>query len=162
VGRFGIPNRSGILLWRPGWNSAPVYFSDSTASNRVGTFTKSNQTAPLINRQDLVKIPGDFDGDLLTDIMLINYASPQGRSILFSNGTGSYTSSSMAIMNSSLTGPEFNYAAICGSNPMVGRFNNGSKDDVLLWKSGWNSNPIMFGGTQQIMTAPTSSIPTSI
>jgi serralysin len=159
VGRFGVPNRSGILLWRPGWNTAPVYFSDSTENNRVGTFTKSNQNAPVINRQDVMKIPGDFNGDLLTDVMLIDYASPQGLAILFSNGNGSYTDRSMAIMNRSLTGPEFNYVAIRASTPMVGRFDNGSKDDVLLWKSGWNSNPIMFGQSQSTITASNISDP---
>jgi len=153
VGRFGVPNRSGVLLWRPGWGSAPVYFSDSTPGNRVGTFTKSNRTAPGINRQEVTKIAGDFNGDLLTDVMLIDYGSPQALGILFSNGDGSYTDRSMSILDPTLTAPQPNYAGIQASNPLVGRFDGNARDDILLWRSDWNSNPILFGRSSLIMTA---------
>ena len=153
VGRFGVPNRSGILLWRPGWGSAPVYFSNSTPNNRVGTFTKTNRSAPVINRHDVTKIAGDFNGDLLTDIMLIDYGAPQALPILFSNGDGSYTDRAMSIMDPTLSQPEYNYTGIRASNPLVGRFDGNLRDDVLLWRSDWNSNPIMFGKTSTVVTA---------
>jgi hypothetical protein len=153
VGRFANNTRSGILLWRPGWTTAPIYFSSSTPSSRTGAFTTTNNAAPNINRRDVTKIPGDFDGDGITDIMLVDYAAPTTLEILFSNGNGVYTHNSMTVLNSITGAAEPKYVAFRSANPLVGRFSSGLHDDVLLWRSDWNSNPILFGDLRTVMRA---------
>jgi len=96
VGVFGSARRAGILLTRPDWSTAPVYDSESVPGARTGRFLKTNRLAPGINRQDVVRIPGDFDGDGLTDIMMVDPFGvvgprPNGGS---SSSGGSGTSSS--------------------------------------------------------------------
>jgi hypothetical protein len=153
VGRYGTNNRSGILLWRPGWTTAPTYFSSSTPTSRTGAFTTTNNAAPNINRRDVTKIPGDFDGDGITDIMLVDYAAPATLEILFSNGNGVYSHNSMTVLNLVTGAAESKYVAFRSANPLVGRFSSGPHDDVLLWRSDWNSNPIMFGNLRFVMHA---------
>ena len=153
VGRFGAANKAGILLSRPGWNTAPIYFSDSTAANRVGSFTKTNFAAARINDPMVVKLPGDFDGDQLTDVLMLDYDNPTAFRVLFAVGNGSYVDSSLSIMDWTFSRPEFNYATIRASNPIVGRFNIGTRSDVLLWRNGWQSNPILFGDSRLRVSA---------
>ncbi len=148
VGRFAAPNRAGILLSRQGWNTAPIYFSNSTAANRTGTFTKTNFPAALINDPRVIKLPGDFDGDTLTDILLLDQDNPTVFRVLFAGGNGTHVDRTLTVFNRAFNAAEFNYATIRSTNPIIGRFDAGLSNDVLLWRSDWNSNPIMFGGNR--------------
>lgn len=160
VGRFGIGAKEGILLWRPGWGSTPVYFSTSTASNRNGLFTKTNQ--PVVggfNSLDRHKIAGDFDGDGDTDIMVVNYFTPNTLTIYFNQQGGTFSPTNMLIRNRAQTANETNYAGLTASIPLVGRFDSGATTDVLLWRADFGSNPIMFGHSATVVLASNNGDP---
>ena len=92
LGDFDGRNGADVVVWRPGWNSIPVYFANGDGTFRVTNI--DHRDAWAFNDSDITKLVGDFDGDGRSDIALANrlgISGSRGTPVFFSNGDGSFT-----------------------------------------------------------------------
>ena len=132
VGDFNGDGRADIALWKPGWNSTPVYLS-----NGDGTFRYTNwyQLQAAINDPAARRIVADFNGDGRADI-LVSKAGWNSTPVYFANPDGSLRWTNYA--------QSFSPINDLSATPMVGDFDGDGRADVALWRAGWGSTPVYF------------------
>jgi hypothetical protein len=129
VGDFNGDGKTDVALWRNGWGSTPVYFS-----NGDGSFRWTNYVTPTwINDPAARRIVGDFNGDGRSDILLMREGWGSNP-VYFSNGNGSFSVTNAAL--------PYNLANDPLVQPLVGDFNGDGRADIAMWRPGWNSTPI--------------------
>jgi hypothetical protein len=144
TGDFSGNGLTDIALVRqtPGWGSIPIAFA-----NGDGTWSISNGPAPVFipdwaNQPGVRLVPGDFNGNGLTDIALVRQ-TPGWASIpiAFANGDGTWSISNGAA-------PNFipDWANQPGVRLVPGDFNGNGLTDIALVRQtpGWASIPIAF------------------
>ncbi len=149
-GDFNGDERTDIAFHRPGgpWNTVPVLLS-----NGNGSWTDANQSAPSwANQQDVIAIPGDFNGDERTDIAFHRPGGPWNTvPILFSNGNGSWASANRNVPS---WANQPDVVAISGD------FNSDDYTDIAFHRPGgpWNTVPVLLAnGTGSWFSANNSA-----
>jgi hypothetical protein len=136
VGDFNADGCTDIALWREGWHSTPVYFSNCDGSFRWTNFANL-ATTNWINDPGVRRIVGDFNGDRRADILL-SRAGWTSAPVYFSNGGGTFTVTNVALASN------FNVLNDMSAAPLVGDFDADGRTDIALARAGWNSTPIYF------------------
>jgi hypothetical protein len=139
TGDFNGDGRTDIaLIGGSGWSSIPVAFS-----NGDGTWKVTNQ--PVVDfaswgaLPNVKVLPGDFNGDGLTDIALTGVAGWSTIPVAYANGDGTW-----AVINQ----PAAEFAAwstLPGVSVLTGDFNaDGRADIALTGVAGWATIPLAF------------------
>ncbi len=136
VGDFNSDGRDDIALYRHGWQSIPIYFSDGS-----GRFNTTHVGLPAhqnwINQAGYGRLKGDFNGDGKMDILMFGQGW-NSTPVYFSNGNGSFQVTNYLLPNGK------NWINDPSTQKMLGDFNGDGRTDVALWREGWRSTPVYF------------------
>jgi hypothetical protein len=131
-----------------GWGSIPVAFSQPDGSFRVTNMAVANFPGFAAQAGTRV-VPGDFNGDGLSDIALTGPSAWTTLPVALSNGDGTFVVSNLALADFPLM------ASRGGVQIVPGDFDGDGRSDIALTGvSGWNSIPIAFSsgdGTFQLI-----------
>jgi hypothetical protein len=133
VGDFDGDHRSDVLMFRAGWQSTPIYFGGGTGSFRYTNVVEASGWN-LMNDTTTQKLVGDFDGDGRTDLALWK-AGWSSTPVYRSNGAGGF------VFTNYVTPSWVNDPA---ARRLIGDFNGDGRSDILLARSGWSTNPVLF------------------
>lgn len=135
-GDYNRDGRSDLAFFRPGstWGSVPVLFS-----NGNGSWNPTNHVAPTsANQAGMIAVPGDYNRDGRSDLAFFRPGCTSNSiSVLFSNGDGSWRSTSFAAPA---------WANQSGVITVPGDFNQDSRTDLAFFSPGsnWNFVPVLF------------------
>ena len=136
LGDFDGNNKTDIALWRPGWNTMPIY---AASSQRGGFVASNNPTPSYVNERHTVKHVVDLDGRNGDDVVVLDYYNNAylGALALYSNGNGTFT-------------PYHDRNATRLRDPgaivLPGDYDDDGKDDLAMWRpSFFNSTTVAFG-----------------
>ena len=161
-GDFNGNGLTDIALVRqtPGWGSIPIAFA-----NGDGSWNITNGAAPTFieewaNQPGVRLVPGDFNGNGLTDIALVRQTPGWGSiPIAFANGDGSWNITNGAA-------PTFieEWANQPGVRLVPGDFNGNGLTDIALVRQtpGWGSIPIAFANGDGSWNITNGAAPTFI
>jgi hypothetical protein len=142
VGDFNGDGRSDIaLLGDPSWHTIPIAFSNGDASFRV---TNADVSTPLdftfwSRSPTGTKLVGDFNGDGISDIALVDDPSWHTIPVAFSRGDGSFD------VHNAEVGIFATDWAPFAAQTLVGDFNGDGRDDIaLIGNSAWHTIPVAF------------------
>jgi hypothetical protein len=135
-GQFNRDGRTDVAFYKPGsnWDSVPVLFN-----NGNGTWAATNFVAPFANQPNVVAVPGDYNGDGLTDIAFYRADGVWNTvPVLFSNGDGSWNATNFPVPG---------WANQAGVIAVPGDYNGDHNTDIAFYKpgGGWNTVPVLFG-----------------
>lgn len=145
LGDFNGDGKTDIALWREGWNSTPIYFSEGDGSFKIANI--DHVALNFINDNRVEKIVGDFNMDGKTDIAMRRWGW-NSTPVYYSKGDGSFK-----ITNVDHTSVVANLI----NNPlvevMVGNYNLAEGDEIALRKRGWNSTPVIYAPIEGVFKA---------
>jgi hypothetical protein len=157
VGDFNGDGRADVLLFRSGWSTTPVYFSNGNGTFRVTTLPESSGFN-LLNDPATGKLLGDFDGDGRTDLALYR-AGWNSTPVYLSNGDGTFR------FFNYLNPAGMNWINDSGVRRLVGDFNGDGRADVLVSRAGWSSTPVYTAsgrGWFTVTNAPSGNAVTNL
>ena len=141
-----LPRGRDIALVRqtPGWGSIPIAFANGDGTWNITNGAAGPDFIPAWANQPGVRlVPGDFNGNGLTDIALVRQTPGWGSiPIAFANGDGTWN------ITNGAAGPDFipAWANQPGVRLVPGDFNGNGLTDIALVRQtpGWGSIPIAF------------------
>jgi hypothetical protein len=155
-----------LINGTPGWTTIPIAFS---ACNGTGAFNVTNLQVsnPVFDFAyaaasiQVKVIPGDYNGDKLTDLALVNQGAGWASiPIAFSNGNGMFN-----VTNQNVTNPwlaDFPaLARVSGVRIIEGDYNADGKTDLALIRqeAGWGSVPVAFSNGSGSFTMTNQGVP---
>ncbi|WP_315786578.1 MULTISPECIES: FG-GAP-like repeat-containing protein [unclassified Bradyrhizobium] len=129
VGDFDGDGRSDYLLILGSSEFVFMSNGDGTFSYRTGVLVGGANQSPPSGGFAPISIVGDFNGDGMTDFLIINGFNDPRLYVMISNGDGSFAGSSQALLRSF-------YGAYL---PITGDFNGDGRTDFILLDT--NSGP---------------------
>jgi hypothetical protein len=158
VGRFDSGSTNDIVLVGGGnWSSLPT--ARFTVSGSTSTITTRNATtlglATAARVGSTKKLAGDFNGDGLSDVLLLGPAGSTQLRVAFSNGDGTYAEPMVpAGAGSVLSVEQINSLALAANvQALVGDFDGDGRQDVALTgNSAWRSIPVVFFRSGMVVT----------
>ncbi|MEM9712818.1 MAG: VCBS repeat-containing protein [Actinomycetota bacterium] len=150
-GDFDRNSLTDLAFYRPGssWRSTPVLLRRDD-----GGWDAVNRATPSwANQPGVVAVPGDFDGDGLTDLMFSRPGGPWNTSpVLFADGAGGWTAT-----NSSSP----SWANQPGVVAFPGQFDGDGLTDIAFLRpgGGWASIPVLHARGDGTWRATNQSAP---
>ena len=154
---FGTANAQTtdlVAVGGAGWASIPV-----ASSNGNGSFTVTNLGVTSFPGWATTPgariVPGDFNGDGITDLAAYGAAGWNSVPVAFSNANGSFTVTNINV------GSFAAFAATPGVGVVTGDFNGDGKSDLAAYGgAGWASLPVAFSNGNGSFNVTNSSVAT--
>ncbi len=155
-GDFNGDGLVDIVIFKNGYKSIPILFSDGKLGFRVTMEKAPENVSPYLNANGVKQYLGDFNGDGVTDISIF-LNGLKSVPVLYAKGDGNFRGDLLPI-------PDGNQAYINSPDvqQVLGDINGDGVTDIIAFKNGLNKIPALISNAQNQFNYSIAPIPSSI